>query len=335
MGVEQMVWIPSHRVGGFYTKHDSEDNFINKADDSQRLWEPRKWCWMTMPSPAIALWILNFVALAGHLGIATAVIVEGVKSYEALDFPLYTIVATWHNITADGFTYTMERSEFGKLNLTVICALFSMISATAHLVIVVSTSYRPWSGWYYNGIARCRMTWRWVEYFFSAPLMSIALLLVGGIREVTIMLLVFVGQATTMTCGFLVESSANPTYEGASGWGRSLSSRLAPFWVGCLSMVPTWVAFIYAFYSNVGRAKERRGVEPPSWVYAIIWAEVALFTSFTFPILWYQSRHPKHYWKTELWYSVLSLVAKLVLNGTLMAQVFIRGRLDLSSDDSN
>lgn len=314
-------------------RQSNEDRYLNHAIRDQKLWDNQTWCGLYFPHRALLLWILNFVALLGHVGIAVAVVVEGSKSYDALDFPVYTIVAEWHNINRDGFVYTIERSEFGRLSLTVVCGLFSSISALFHLIIVVATSRVSWCSWYYRAIGRCCMWWRWVEYTLSAPLMAIALLLISGIRDVTILSLVLSGQAVTMTCGFLVEIMAIPTYKTDYGWNLPLSYRLAPFWTGCLSMVPTWVVFIYSFYSNVAKGRERRDVDPPGWVQLIIWTEVVLFTSFTFPILWYQARHPKSYWKTELWYTILSLTAKLTLNGTLLAQVFVRGRLDLSSDD--
>lgn len=315
------------------------DKYLKHAIFDQKLWEERRWCGCWFPHRALLIWMLNLVALVGHLGIAVAVVVEGAKNYEALDFQIMSIVAEWHNATADGFTYSIEPSEVGRISLTAVCGLFSGLSAIGHVAIVVSTSRRSWSKWYYRGLGRCKMWWRWLEYFFSAPLMAVALLLIGGIREVTILVLVVAGQAVTMTCGLLVEQVAVPTYENGDGekslygWNLPLFSRLAPFWTGVLSMVPTWAVFVYAFYSNVAKGRERRDVQPPDWVQLIIWSEVALFTSFTFPLLWYQGQHPRNYWKTELIYSILSLASKLVLNGTLLAQVFLVGRLDFSPDD--
>jgi hypothetical protein len=138
-----------------------------------------------------------------------------------------------------------------------------------------------------------------------------------------------------MTCGYLVERAAEPTYDTSqnNGWVLPFGTRIAPFWTGCLAMFPAWIAFLYAFHSNVARQGERHNVEPPSWVYSIIYAQVGLFSSFTVPIIWYQRKPPSEYWRTELSYSILSLVAKLVLNGTLLSRVFLTGRLDLSSDD--
>lgn len=325
------------------------------AFDEQGLWTPQQIFCFKAP-PALLLWVINFVALLGHLGIAVTVVAEGSQHYDNLDFPLFNIEARWHNISADGFTYSVGRSEFGKLNLVVVCGLFSGLSALAHLAIVGTTWHPTLGMWYWRGLGRCCMWWRcarrpaggrrvpdpggarrrWLEYSLSAPLMAIALLLIGGVRDVTIMFLVFFGQMTCMTCGYVLERGAVPSYDTSNenkGWVLPFWARVLPFWTGCLAMFPAWTAFIYAFYSNISRQSERHNVEPPSWVYAIIWAQVCLFSAFTVPIIWYQNKPPSDYWKTELWYSILSLVAKLVLNGTLLSRVFLTGRLDLSSED--
>lgn len=307
-----------------------DDPWYVAALEQQKLWDPQQiFCFWT--TPALALWAINAVALVGHVGIAVAVLVEGVPHHENLDFPLYNIEATWHNISADGFTYDIQPSTFGKLNLVAVCAAFSLLSATAHFVIV-ATTWHPQAGkWYWRSLGRCRMTHRWIEYTLSAPLMAVALLLIGGIREVTIMFLVFFGQATCMTAGYLIENGAVPVYDTDGSWQPAkFMQRIAPFWTGCLAMFPAWAAFIYAFYTNVERAKQDRDVQPPSWVYSIIWAQVGLFSSFTVPIFVYQTRSPRHYWRTELWYSVLSLVAKLVLNGVCIGYsnpIFLQSRL--------
>lgn len=314
------------------TLRDKGGEWYRHAVDDQELWTEQD-IFFFKARPSVTLWVINFVALLGHLFIAVAVVVEGAPHYENLDFPLFNIEARWHNTSASGFTYTIGHSEFGKLNLVVVCGLFSGLSALAHLVIVGTTWHPTLGMWYWRGLGRCCMYWRWIEYSLSAPLMAVALLLIGGVREVTIMFLVFFGQATCMTCGYLVEKAAVPDYVNEDWVPKSPSTRLAPFWTGCLAMFPAWIAFLYAFHSNVARQGERHNVEPPSWVYSIIYGQVGLFSSFTVPILWYQLEEPKHYWRCELWYATLSLIAKLVLNGTLLSRVFLTGRLDLSSDD--
>ena len=169
-----------------------------------------------------------------------------------------------------------------------------------------------------------------------------SLLLVGGVRDLTVLFLTFTAQSATMACGHLTEllnrPQADPNNPNAPrkwpGSGKRCDlSRLAPFWVGCYIHGPTWVVFLFSFHDSVSKAKERFDREPPQWVYAIVWSQFLLFTSFTFPIAIYQlARPPRLYWQTELIYSVLSLVCKCVLNGLMLANVFIVGRLDLSND---
>ena len=165
--------------------------------------------------------------------------------------------------------------------------------------------------------------------------MTMSLLLVGGVRDLTVLFLTFTAQSATMACGYLTEqlNRPEPDPEGGRRWPqRPWAERLAPFWVGCYIHFPSWIVFLFSFYDSVSKAKERFDQEPPQWVYALVWSQFLLFTSFTFPLMIYQKLPPRYYWQTELVYSVLSLVCKCVLNGLMLANVFFLGRLDLSSD---
>ena len=174
--------------------------------------------------------------------------------------------------------------------------------------------------------------------------MTVALFMVGGIREQSILLFAFFGQSATMFTGLLVEIAGEPewnrtalSYKGYSsvpnengrkGWKQPLAKRLAPFCVGVYMYVPTWVTYMMSYYRNVDKAWNCCERKPPDWVPLILWAQILIFSTFTFPVVIYQCLNPKHYWWTEIIYCFLSLTAKLVLNGVLLAQVFLLGRLD-------
>ena len=174
--------------------------------------------------------------------------------------------------------------------------------------------------------------------------MTVALFLVGGIREQSILLFAFFGQSATMFTGLLVEISGEPqwncdamSYKGFSskktagpgcGWKQPLVKRLAPFWVGLYVYIPTWVTYLMSYYRNVEKAWECCERKPPDWVPAILWTQILIFSLFTVPVIIYQSIDPRHYWSSELVYCFLSLTAKVVLNAVLLAQVFLLGRLD-------
>ena len=167
--------------------------------------------------------------------------------------------------------------------------------------------------------------------------MTTSILLVGGVRELGILFLTFTSQSATMPLGYVTELlAALPPLRDEDdpkkrAWGRGWWARMAPFLVGLYVHLPTWIVFLFTFYDSVAKAAERFDRSPPPWVYAIVWSQFLLFTSFTIPIFVYQTfGGPNDYWQTEVWYSVLSLAAKLVLNGLLLANVFIVGRLDLS-----
>lgn len=300
-------------------------------------------------TPVKILWIFNLLALLGHLAIAIVVLVEGLPNSDKLEFQMTMLVARWHNRSADGFTYTVEPSPFGKLNLVWLCAIFSLLSATSHLLVVASTSFEgPLARFYYRSLYNCQVPWRWAEYSLSAPIMTLSLLVISGMRDQSLLLLCFFAQLATMPCGFATELNATPRRdkEGKEvlvdpsdklkspwnrGWEQPLSKRLVPFWIGVVVHAPTWIVFLLQFFMSVDRIEARNeNVRVPDFVYSIVIGQVVLFTSFTFPLVVYQCLPPKYYWHTELIYTILSFTAKTLLNGQMLANVILIGRLDYS-----
>ena len=174
--------------------------------------------------------------------------------------------------------------------------------------------------------------------------MTTPLLIICGIRDEIVLILCFVAQSATMPCGYLTELAASPRRNDSgyvvgdapgevrsawwnAGWQEPLSKRIAPFLLGIYIHAPTWGVFLYTFYSNVSKEEKLSGLSPPDWVYGAVIGQVILFTSFTFPLVIYQTKSPHKYWQTEMIYAVLSLVAKTVLNGQMLANVLIVGRL--------
>jgi hypothetical protein len=115
--------------------------------------------------PARGVWIVNFVALLGHVAIASVVLYEGLPHGEKLEFRTVSLVGRWHNATVDGYTYMVEDSFLGRISLTWTCALFSLLSAAAHLFVLVASSgvYGPLAYWYYECLYECRVPWRCVS----------------------------------------------------------------------------------------------------------------------------------------------------------------------------
>jgi hypothetical protein len=156
--------------------------------------------------------------------------------------------------------------------------------------------------------------------------MMIALLLVSGVRDRNILMQTVALQFVTMLCGWLAEDS---TVVGTSSSSSEFTKRwLFPYLVGVFAYIPSWVVFLLNFYDSVAWTKEDSGREPPAWVEFLLLGELFLFTSFAFPIVFYRIfRTAKQYWQTEIIYATLSLLSKVMLNGFLLSNVFIAGKL--------
>jgi hypothetical protein len=185
--------------------------------------------------------------------------------------------------------------------------------------------------------------------------MTIALYLVAGIREQNSIILTFFLQSATMLTGLLTEVYSKPIYDDerptqaqvdafasqpklqaelqqrlTANWVGSWPYRMSAYALGWFTYVPVWWLFIATFYDFVEQAKWCCNAKPPDFVPIVIWAEVVIFTLFAIPLPIYQFLPPKMYWQTEMIYSCLSLFSKVLLNGILLSQVFILGRLDWS-----
>lgn len=185
---------------------------------------------------------------------------------------------------------------------------------------------------YYESVEQCLLVWRWVEYALSSPVMIVAMMVVSGISDVNVLFLASVGQFTVIVFGFMTEYYSRPLFDHGgkgSGWEtRSAFGRLLPYTFGVLVYVPTWVVFLATFFRNVRETKAASDADAPLFVYAIVFGEVVLFSSFAIPLVVCQLTHPKHYWRSEVAYVLLSLVSKTLLNGLLLANVFRKHALD-------
>lgn len=324
------------------------------------LFKPKSVCGCV--SPAFLLWIVNFVAFVVHAGMGTAVLVEGGRNPDKLGFQITQVVGIWTNVTADGYEWSIHDSWLGRWRLDSLCAAFAFISAGFHL-LVCSFSFFALAACpclkvnyvYYIFIERCCLWWRWLEYATSAPIMTIALYLVGGIREQNTILLTLVLQSATMITGLLTEVYSKPLYPDErptpaqidsmvsnpklqaelqqrlkANWIGSYTLRLSAYLLGWWCYVPLWWNFLSTFYDFIEAADKCCNRAPPDWVPVIIWSEVFVFTLFAIPLPIYQWWPPRYYWQTELIYSCLSLISKVLLNGILLSQVFLLGRLDWS-----
>lgn len=282
-------------------------------------------------SPALLLWLVNALCFVIHAGMGVAVLVQGSKGGDALSIQTKTMVAIWQNRTAEGYTFEVKNADL-VLRLDFLCATFAFLSALAHLVICCFSLYSIGPAharfnlkYYYFGLHQCLIPWRWVEYSLSAPVMAVAICLTAGIRDVNLLAAGFFLQMSTILFGWLTEVLAKPNHGGKQWAGVPLLSRLLPYFFGWVPYICAWTIFVAQFFRNVKAAEDSNpdGQRMPDFVYVIVLSEVAVFSLFAIPLPLFQGQDPKKYYQSEVWYSFLSLTSKTLLNGLLLANVFV------------
>ena len=213
--------------------------------------------------------------------------------------------------------------DAGTLPYTVIVALFFALSCLFHALN--ATVLRPF---YLSQLERCYTPTRWVEYFFSAPLMIVAIGYALGIRDRSLLWTIATLVAITMPFGYWVEVVARPC-PCLDAWTQPLSIRLFPWIVGHVPQLVAWLVIILQFYD---------GADPddkaPDFVHVILWSELVLFFSFGLASLWSQLTTPRYFYQGELLFQFLSLASKGLLGGLLLSNVLMLSRFeDLYGDD--
>jgi hypothetical protein len=209
---------------------------------------------------------------------------------------------------------TLEEAE--ELPFTILASSFFILSALFHLLNF--TILRPY---YLYQLTQCYTPTRWTEYFFSASVMQLLIAYTLGIRERFSLYAAAVLVAVTMPFGYWGEQLARPASPDA--WTKPLAYRLFPWIVGHIPQVASWgivVAQLYDGQSDIDRV--------PWFVFLILWGELALFFSFGFVQLGTQCMPPRSFWKGELAFQVLSLVAKGLLGLVLIFNVLMLSQFD-------
>ena len=107
--------------------------------------------------------------------------------------------------------------------------------------------------------------------------------------------------------------------------------RMIPHTIGIFTYVTAWVILLNHFFTQLEDLKK---LEPdvyemiPQWITIAVAGTAIVFTLFTFPQMWYQWVAPSNYWKTEIWYCILSATAKMLLGMLLYVNVIYVGDVD-------
>lgn len=203
----------------------------------------------------------------------------------------------------------------GGLLLTPLVASFFILSSLAHLLN--ATLLRRF---YLAQLEQCYTPTRWVEYFFSAPLMQLLIAVSLGVRDRSLLIAMAALIAITMPFGYWVEMVGRPC--SPKTWRRPLCERLFPWFLGHFPQVVAWGLLVAHFYAS---AQNQR---IPAFVHAILWGELAFFFSFGVASLLGQLRPPDRFYESELLFQVLSLVSKGFLGAILLVNVLMLSSFD-------
>lgn len=246
-----------------------------------------------------------------HSGLLAVTLVLGNRD---LGVPVYRteILFTRINVT-NSTTQPWELiptyAEAGELPFTWFTASFFFLSAFFHLLNAsVLRSY------YLSELSHCRSPTRYLEYTFSAAVMQVLIAYTLGVRERMLLIAAAVLIGITMPFGYWTEQLARPA--SPETWTKPFAYRIFPWLVGHIPQVTAWAIIIVNFYD------EDDGMAP-DFVHAILWSEFALFFSFGFVALYQQCMPPKHFYRGELMFQVLSLVSKGLLGGILISNVLM------------
>lgn len=276
------------------------------------------------PQKSRCLFIWNTLMAAFHTAFFLVVLLVGNRD---LSVPIYKTDLNFteraENETdpsVPAWTLVPEYVFLTDLLLTWLVSSFFALSALAHF-----GNAFLWRSFYDRGISQCRTPSRFVEYFFSASVMIVVLSYQVGVREYGLLLALAGLIAATMSHGYLVELVARPVSE--EEWERSLSERLAGYWLGWIPQLLAWGIIAVSFYDQDYSSAPN---PPPYFVYIILWGEAALFASFGFVMLWQQCNPPKRYYLGELAYQTLSLVSKGFLGVVMLSSVLMLGSFEES-----
>lgn len=203
----------------------------------------------------------------------------------------------------------------GGLLITPLVASFFILSSLAHFLN--ATLLRRF---YLAQLERCYTPTRWVEYFFSAPLMQLLIAVSLGVRDRSLLIAMVALIAITMPFGYWVEVMGRPC--SLKTWRLPLCHRLFPWFLGHIPQIVAWGLLIAQFYAS------NQAQQIPFFVHAILWGELAFFFSFGLASLLGQIRSPDRFYQSELLFQVLSLVSKGFLGAILIINVLMLSSFD-------
>lgn len=254
-----------------------------------------------------------FVIHAGFAGVTIAVANTG------LAIPLYDTRLEFETEPLGGFRLVPVYIEMpGKLRLTWVVVFFFVCSALGHI-----GNGWIWREFYFRFLQNAMCPTRWIEYFFSAPAMMVAIAYIAGTRSYLELVSLAGLAATTITFGWMNEVINRPS-DRRDAWEMRVLARSQATLLGYVPLCVAWVGVLYTFFSSA-----RRTCGPAHFVYYLVVGEAVLFFSFGLPQLYQVIHPPSEYYVGEYMYQLLSLLAKGFLGMVLLFYVLVHDSFDV------
>lgn len=305
------------------------------------------------------LWGLHFVCFCIHLAWAIAAYTAGMDSDMLVT--IYRIKPSWEN-RGGGYGYAVVPADNQFIHIHILTALFFGFSAFMHGIWVFISPWSWSKRLLWNKLDDCLCWWRWAEYSFSASLMFVGIAVTTAIRDQNTLAGIAFLSFSTMWCGYFTELLSRPSLkedgsydydkwagdpdppepleEGADwkamddhkkAWRsytftrwKNYSWRMFPHVLGVFPYTTAWVIILNNFFEQINDLCEGLRDRMPDFVPFVIYGSALIFSLFTFVQWRYQFTAPKHYWRTEVWYCVLSATSKIYLGYILYINVIAK-----------
>lgn len=232
------------------------------------------------------------------------------------------------------FLYSCK--PWGTWNLKFFPVLFSFLSGVFHILSLIRN---PGILTFTEGIN----IFRWIEYSLSAPIMGGVIAILNGISDIFTLILLMTCISTTMIFGLLHEIILRLIYKKnydfkeeninfkrynfkRNYYRDDISNKEKYKWVAHLSgWIPytiSWVIIFWSFIHSSNKSKENGSDGPPGFVYAINVIMFVLFSAFAIVQILY-TFNKIHFYTSEIFYIILSLVSKLILSWMIYANLMV------------
>ncbi len=250
------------------------------------------------------------------------------------------------------YFHTIRPANNQYLAFDTLTLFFFGASATMHAMWLFFGGFAFANAFLWECLDNCLCWWRWAEYSISASVMMVTIAIATGIADQNTIIGIFALSFITMWCGFFTELVSRPAknsdgtvnyerWEGdptplkdddtketksAHRWTKvkNYGRRMFPHVMGIFPYMAAWMIIIMNWDDMLDDFKlcEKADKGYPEWVPMVVYGCFVIFSFFTFVQWRYQWIAPEHYWRTEIWYCILSATSKIALGVVLTYNLF-------------